>query len=718
MSQFNLPRINFHGSGYLDTPTANNGYIPNLQIFDQNKSKAFMPPRVMVPVGVTPPEGATVHKDHSGNYYINPLNINEQNFKEWCTYPLGTYPADSSYAEFYKNKKVGNGGKNPGYWNYFGDLSMTLDNVLVTGITVPSTQGAPITYPAGNIHELNNTIAQLMGAELSFNKDYFTPGCRTSAYLCDVDSEGQLCTQIFFGQAGLYNVVDGKNITYFKGEPVKSTVRFMNLNRVLNYANLVPMGGSASFFTTVEGSDNELVKLLAPIAGDQVDGIFIKILIHEVYEVRNPQYNVMPTVEVTTVAGKMVSIQKNPAKISISGSITPWKKTGMKTASICRILKNPMALPLTLITTNIPDPVPYKSNKQLGLPASVNLAPIPFIVDTKRDLISLDLCNMLMEYGTNPGKLPAYAGMGDIQPYQDFVNYNFENINVSFRPDNGSNPVFMGSIAYTDYVMSRFITTGGVADLPLPKGIDYLNGSFSIWVKNVEMWMEDDLYLVSDQAGIYAEQNQQPPGNFMSDGLPKGPCYLRVFKRGVPVAQQDAFDFIFQACNLNTMSTTNISQQIYDGVSLAFPVTDDGCITYIFPTSADENFPKKFSLAAFTYIAMNSCLVVCRVLADDASLTPYLNGEQTITWEVVYEKVLELYKMIYPIMDIILPINPTTWGDAFMGQKIKSLTDESNWQYPLFMPVTRDMSAAQRKLLHMWIDQLNSSTLTTHAPKK
>ncbi|MEO7265457.1 MAG: hypothetical protein ABIW38_11110, partial [Ferruginibacter sp.] len=329
MSQFNLPRINFHGSGYLDTPTANNGYIPNLQIFDQNNSQAFMPPRVMVPAGVTPPAGAPIHTDPSGNNYINPLNINEQNFQEWCTYPMGTYPADKSYADFYNS--IGNGGMNPGYWNYFGDISMTLDNVVVTGITVPSTQGTPITYNAGNIHELNNDIAQLMGAELSFNKDYFTPGSRTSAYLCDVDSEGQLCTQIFFGQAGLYNVVNGKNITYFKGKPAKSTVRFMNLKRVLNYANLVPMGGSASFFTTIEGSDNELVKLLSPLAGDEIDGIFIKILIHEVYEVRNPRYIVMPTVEVTTAAGNKISIQKNPAKISITGSITPWKKTGMKT---------------------------------------------------------------------------------------------------------------------------------------------------------------------------------------------------------------------------------------------------------------------------------------------------------------------------------------------------------------------------------------------------
>lgn len=718
MSQFNLPRINFHGSGYLDTPTANNGYIPNLQVFDQNKSNVFMPPRITVPDGVPPPVGAHVYNPGTPNAYINPLGINEENFQEWCTYPMGTYPADSSYANFYNNPNVDNGGMNPGYWNFFGDVSMTPDKVLVTGITVPSSQGIPVTYNTGNIHELNNDIAQLMGAELSFNNDYFTPGSRTSAYMCDVDSEGQLCTQIFFGQVGLYKVVNGKNITYFKGKPAKSTVRFMNLQRVLNYANLIPMGGSASFFTTIEDMDSEFVKLLSPLAGEEMEGIFIKILIHEVYEVRNPNYKEMPTVEVATAAGNKVDIPKNPAKISITGSITPWKKMGMKTASICRILKNPLALPLTLVTTNIPDPVRNGKNKPLGIPKSVNLAPIPFSVDAKRNLISLDLCNMLIEYGTNPGDLPVYAGVGDIQPYQSFVNYNFGNITVSFRPDDGSGPCIIGTIKPDDYEMSQFVTTGGVADLSLTTGINYQNGAFSIWLDGVEMWKEDDLYLVSDQAGIYAEQNQQPPNNYISDGLPKGPCYLRVFKRGVPVTQQYAFDINVQACNLSTMSFTNMNQEIYDGVACVFPVDNDGCITYVFPTSADEQFPKDFSMDTLMYVAMNSCLVVCRVLADDPSIAPYLNGEQVITWEVVYEKVLKLYKMIYPIMDVILPIDQATWSDPFIAEKIKSLTDESNWQYPLFMPVTRDMSAAQRKLLYMWIDQLNNSTLTTDAQKK
>jgi hypothetical protein len=722
MSQFNLPRINFHGSGLLDTPTANNGYINQLQIFNQDKSQAFVPPRILLG-NASPPAGAKVFDAGTAGAYIHPLGIDETNFQEWCTYPLGTYPADSSYLSFYQ--AIDNAGMNPGYWNYYGDISMTLDKVLVTGITVPdnpnpgSPVGLPKTYNSSNIQELQNNIAQLMGAELSFNKDYFTPGSRTSAYMCDVDSEGQLCTQIFCGEAGLYDVVDGKNVTYFKGQPVKSTVRFMNLNRVLNYANMIPMGGSASFFTTIEDTDNELVKLFTPLAGgDEIDGIFIKLLIHEVYEVRNPLYSRMPTVEMRTSSGNKVNIQKNPAKISITGSITPWRKTGMKTASISRILKNPLASPLALNVLGIPDPMPYGENKSLGMPSAVNLAPIPFAGNSVQKIVSFDFCNMLLEYGTNPGNLPTYAGISDIQPYQDFVNYDFaEDINISFLPDDGSGAVIIGSLYSGNYSMSQFIINAGVYDFTWTLQQSPLEGTFSAWHNENEMWKEIELYLVSDQAGIYAEQNPTAANTFMSDGLPKGPCTLRVFKRGVPVPAANAFNFTFQACNLNTMSFTNMSINLYDGAALTLPVSDSGCITYVFPTTTDEQFPTQFSMAAFVYLAMNSCMVVCRVLADDPSLAPYLKGEQVITWNVVYEKVLKLYKMIYPIMDVILPINEATWSDAAIGEKIKYLTNEDNWQYPLFMPITRDMSAAQRKLLWMWIDQVNCSNAKAHAEK-
>jgi hypothetical protein len=114
---------------------------------------------------------------------------------------------------------------NPGYWNYYGDISMSLQDVVITGITVPAGANKPVTYTAVNLSDCPADISVLMGAEFSFNADYFTPGSRTTAFLCDVDSEGQLCTQIFCSNAGLYKSFDGANLKFFSGKPVKSTAR-------------------------------------------------------------------------------------------------------------------------------------------------------------------------------------------------------------------------------------------------------------------------------------------------------------------------------------------------------------------------------------------------------------------------------------------------------------------------------------------------------------
>ncbi|QEC68920.1 hypothetical protein FRZ67_16980 [Panacibacter ginsenosidivorans] len=720
MSQFDFPRINFHGQAFLDTPTANNGYIPNVILFNQSESGVFVPPWITFdPTKITAPTGSNpqpVPGSNGTQDYIYPLGVTGDNFQQWCTTPLGTFSTDSGYEQFYQ--AVGNYGMNPGYWNYYGDISMALDNVVVTGITVPDTNNnnVPVTYSADNIDLCPEDLSILIGAELSFNSDYFTKGSRTTAFLCDVDSEGQLCTQIFYGQAGLYKSINGSNITFFKGHPVKSTVHFMNLFRVLNYANIVPMGGSASFYTTIEDdSSNNLTQLFSKYGNGAVNGIFIKILIHEVHEVRDPDYSNMPIADVTTVSGNKVQIPKNPAKVSITGSITPWSNGDMKTTSISRILKNAPSATVAINSNGIDNPIPQGANGPLGIPSAVNLAPVPFIVNASLNLISLDLSNMLHEYGANPGTMPPYSGNGDIPPYQDFINYNYGTFNLMFQPDAGGSPSNIGSITYADnYNMQQFINTAGMVDISLPSG-DYSTGYFYLSLNNINFLTEDDLYIITDQQGIYAEQNQTPPGLYMSDGLPRIPCTLRVFSRGVPVSNLTPASTTVQGVNLSTMNVTNTNIQVFDGLQYTFPVDQEGCITYLFPTNSNEKFPTAFSLPAFAYLAMNTSLIVCRVLSEEPQLAPYLSGQEPITWEVVFTNVLQLYKTVYPIMDIVLPINEQTWSDPFIQKKILMLTDESNWNQPLFMPITRDMSATQRQLLQMWIKQSQQlKKQTTH----
>jgi hypothetical protein len=707
MSQFDFPRINFHGKALLDTATANNGYnSPGLTLFDQEHSLPFIPPRCYPPSGRTfnLPEGVIMIPDGKGLSYIPIAPINDTNYQDWAIVPLGSSTLDTDYHALYQQLQLT--GYIPGYWNYFGSLSMELRHVKVTGITIPDAVAGTITYtqagtcPAG--------LSDLLGAELSFNLDYGKPGSRTSAYLSDVDSIGQFCTQIFCSTAGLY---DTNRQPLFIGNPVKSTARCMNLSRVLNWTFNVPMGGSASFYAMIAiPPDSRIAAMFGPYTTQPMQGLFMKLLIHEVYEVRNPDYSQLPATTMNGQGGPR-DIPKNPTVVSVTGSITPWYANDMKTAPLSRIMKG--TGPVTIDTTGIPNPLRQGSGTPLGIWPAAVVGPVHFIHNDQNNLLSLDFINAINEYGIDPEPYPPYSGLNDVAPFKNFVNYNFGTFNIYYLPTLADIPIHIGDITYEQYTMDWFLATGGVYDLPVTNQ-DFSNGIFFVTVSGdpKDVLREDPVYITTDQQGIYAEQNQNPAGLYMADGLPRIPFTLRVLNRGVPVKSDLNLTVTLQQINMAIPQSINKTQiNVYDGMQYVFDVSQDGCLTYVFAANEADLLPDPMpgglqALASLMTFAMRAYLAVLRVHAStNATLEPYLNGTLPITWDVVYANVFILYKTIYPVMDIILPMNAQTWGDTTIQQVLLNLISEENWNQPLYMPVTRDLTSAQRTLLQMWVQQ-------------
>lgn len=717
MSQFDLPRINFHGSALLDTATANNGnYEPSLTMFDQDESEAFLPPRCYLPPNddYQPPAGVQILVDSNGKYV--PLTpITPDNYQQWASTPLGSFPADKLYRDLYAHLKFGPFQmplirNNPGYWNYFGDLSFSLINTQVTGITLPKQGGGVITYTPQSQEGCPASFAEILGAELSFNNNFFSPGSTTTAYLCDADSIGQMCTQIFCGQAGLYKRdAQGNPITFFNGNPVKSTARWMNLNKVLNYSDptLIPMGGSACFYAMIAlDSGSELTNTYQKFNGKLLTGLFMKLLIHEVYEVREPDYTKVPTKTITDKTGNQIQVSKNPAKVSVSGSITPYYNGDMKTASISRLMKN--ISPVTLDVTSIQAPV-TKAGSQLTVANTVNLAPIQFLHIPQFNLISLDIINFINEYGSNPGVLPPFAGGADIPPFQHFESYKYNGIfSLYFKPDNGTSPSLIGTFEFNSYQMQQLLASGGMIDFAVAEGANYSKGFFYITLNSATVFTESNYFILSDQMGNYADQGQST-NNYMSDGLPAIPCSLRVFYRGTPVSSDSPVLVTQQAIDIRANTITNTPNfSIYDGIPMDFPVDKDGCITYAFVDSQSAVLQNDFS-NLFPFI-MSTSLVVLRTLSSRQELTSYLNGSFPITWEVVFKNIFSLFKVLYPVMDRVVPFTEANWSDPFILNKMLMLVNEKNWNQPLYMPVTRDLSLPQRELLRMWAKQIINNT--------
>jgi hypothetical protein len=88
-----------------------------------------------------------------------------------------------------------------------------------------------------------------------------------------------------------------------------------------------------------------------------------------------------------------------------------------------------------------------------------------------------------------------------------------------------------------------------------------------------------------------------------------------------------------------------------------------------------------------------------RYYVDPSAEVPVAND--LLTFEVLYEKVLRTYYLLYPVMIPWVRLNSEqdVKGNA---KGILRTTDPSMWMSVHYMPRTRDMSASRLKLLRAW----------------
>ena len=651
----------------------------------------------------------TVVKVDDKTYYVQVLPVNTGDlFNQWAVMPLGTSPLDTDYWGLYQYIPCGDTsggflkGAVLGYWNYFGDLSVTLQNVVVAGVQLPNESGGVNTWTPENQSGCPPILAEMLGSALSFNSELLNPDSRSTAVFCDVDSEGQTCTQIFYGQAGMVSYENQK--TFFSGKPCKSTANWMNLSKVLNWCDqsLVPMGGSATFYSTIQlqNCDSDLQQLFNQYAGEPVTNLFMKLHIHRVHEVRNPDYTTMPTIP---IGSNNTNVPKNPARAYVTGSISPWKTGDMKTNSICRILKNH---DLVTINSTTPIKIPVPPTKGglpvISIPSQVNLGPVFLNYDLSKNLFSLDVINTIAEYGTTFGITPPYAGNGDVPIFTAFESYNFGQMDLYWKKDGSPLASLIGSFDFNNnYNMEQLVATGGLIDIAPVFFNTYSQGTFYISIGNNEILTEENIFVATDQQGTYAEQSETPTNIYLNDGLPLVPITMRAFKRGQPILNTDNTYITLQAISIVGGSVANSSIQIYDGMPFTYPVNLEGCTAYGFVTENLGDTLKPDFSNIYWYFA-NTFMLTNHILNTDTNLLQYINGSQPITWDVVYNNVFVEYHVVLPIMNAVMPFAEANWSDPNWLARMVQVIDLQNWNAPRYMPVTRELSANQRTLLQMW----------------
>lgn len=77
------------------------------------------------------------------------------------------------------------------------------------------------------------------------------------------------------------------------------------------------------------------------------------------------------------------------------------------------------------------------------------------------------------------------------------------------------------------------------------------------------------------------------------------------------------------------------------------------------------------------------------------------------TWNFIYQNILYVYDALYPVMDQFMPLGSLESVEAAIDQLVTMIAEEWVDQSTLYMPVTRELSAAKRLILLTWGDLVN-----------
>src|ERR1700722_20378465 len=223
---------------------------------------------------------------------------------------------------------------------------------------------------------------------------------------------------------------------------------------------------------------------------------------------------------------------------------------------------------------------------------------------------------------------------------------------------------------------------------------------------------ETDYYFVSNQQGIYDEQNG-PGDSFLNQGTNE-PATVAVYHRGFELSPAQCPPItVWQYRSVPIQSpgdVESIATNFKPGQPLQVDTSQPGNFLFTFSIGAAAGFPpKNYNTFMGPPYITNAPSISLRILPNDEDFSGYYVdpnaaaplGKDQLTFDVVYQKVLRTYYLLYPIMSLVFPLNSEP-DVARKARAILQLTDPKQWMSSGYMPRTRDMSASRRTLLQAW----------------
>jgi hypothetical protein len=643
MSIFDYPRINFKGTIQLNPGTANN----------DDYAGAYMLPDSWGPFA-----GETLALIDSKTVQPRTYGMSDEAFMEWIqkqqTFEQAGKPGTTRQII-------------PAEWNYYGGMDMSIISAQVIGVTIGPRE--VYSEPSGTV-----PLTNLLGAKLSFSGGHFT----------DVNSEGSPpATQFFID--GLTLAKDGQ--TFISGSASKAACQWLNFYRNVN---LTADAGAGGYVYHVVRKSQTGTMDTPGFEGPNIVGVVLR------YYLARPLTSTRKNEEIEALYRDH---KTNPATLEIVGTLAPLYEDE-------HILTTPAGRLLVSNQTQIPTPPNSQNNGNNGL-----IALAPAVLQRNENIVSADFV------GTFPDN---YQG----DPKSSDPKYDFGA--VSLVVSAGLNSAVIGTVEYANTAQGD--QGGWIFDFDISANkaaqqvLEDPNATFKLIHSSLGVVLEEaDYYFVSNQQAIYAEQFETG-ALFLNQGT-REPASVSVFRRGQELAADHCPPITVWQYRSVPMQDPGNAVPLYTNHKPGQPIVVDtsqpGNFLFTFSINDTDNPapdsypPKSYSAFMFPPFITNAPSISLRILPNGEDYSQYYvdpSAEEPVandrlTFEVLYEKVLRTYYLLYPVMIPYVQLNcEQDVRDHAKG--ILSTTEPSIWMLSYYMPRTRDMSASRLKLLRAWCQKV------------
>ncbi len=545
----------------------------------------------------------------------------------------------------------------PAEWNYYGDMSSAVNSGDASVIGVQT--GPDRIYTAA---DPSVPVTSLIGAPLTYRGG-----------ITDVNSEGSPPgTQFFIDELTLMN---GTAIA-LQGPASKGACQWINFYRNVNQT---ADGGAGGYMYHVILKSQCKGKFNIP--GFEDASIIGAIFRYYLYNVTKP------VTDNDGIEKLYEKKQQNKASLQFVATIAPlYEGEEVTTGPIGRLLVAP---PPSIPTA------PLTRNNGGG-----TIALAPAVLKPFGNRISVEFAGTFPDYSQPTGN-----GKFNFSPVTLFV-------------DGYGATAAIGNVEYADtaagdqrgwlFDFDISANPGARKLLADPKATFRLSSAIYGNVLS-----ESEYYIVSNQQAIYAEQHG--PGNsFINQGTAERAtiCVYRYGKRLPVGACPPITVWSYSTVPLQTPGAlVKVAQNFKPGDPLTVDTTLPGNFTLTF--TIGDQAPPPSSYAAFLNppftILTNTPQICLRILPNDEDFSqyyvdPYAHepvGNEKLTFDIVFAKVLRTYYLLYPIMNAHIPLNSES-AVAKSAGAILARTDPAIWMTTGYMPRTRDMPASRRTLLQAW----------------